>query len=295
MGGELAAMVERGEDCLDHIEIQGSGFVADSRGVILTAKHVLKEWHDEREAIAKYGPTGPKSWPRIISQQAVPHEFARGVLGPIDDGSWFNEVYSYYEHPDESVDLAALILGGEKEILGPLSALTLATDEAHVGDQVIAGGFPLGRTLLKDSASGFVGTPSLVSGIVSAVLPGPGTPPELRPAFQFDATIVQGASGGPVCDAITGEVVGLTIETWTTRDGSYSGVTGRPADKYVAFPRAIPITRIREFLVDVVARWDRLLDEHEQFARHMDREMHSFLPAWAPRVIMANPLPQREP
>jgi hypothetical protein len=80
--------------------------------------------------------------------------------------------------------------------------------DVGVGDSVLIGGYPLGRDLfLAMSTNRGVVQPSFYDGVISAIIPAT-TPTETR-LFQISSLAIGGISGGVVCHATTGEVLGM--------------------------------------------------------------------------------------
>ena len=126
---------------------------------------------------------------------------------------------------DSATDLALLKVNAESRALEPLKLGN--SDQARVGDDVLAIGNPFGR---ERSAS---------RGIVSAVqrlLSSPNGEFTIDHVIQTDAPINRGNSGGPLLDA-RGRVLGVTsaIET---------GDSGAQGNVGIGF--AIPVNTVRE-------------------------------------------------
>ncbi|EJT04970.1 peptidase S1 and S6, chymotrypsin/Hap [Rhizobium sp. CCGE 510] len=80
--------------------------------------------------------------------------------------------------------------------------------QVGIGDRVLIGGYPLGRELFLTAATnrGIV-QPTFYDGIISAILPA--TRPEETRLFQISSVALGGISGGVVCTADTGRVIGM--------------------------------------------------------------------------------------
>lgn len=123
--------------------------------------------------------------------------------------------------------------GGPGVDAGVLLSPAISTDEAPyevplvtwgdstrvgVGDRVLIGGFPLGKSMFFSNTSnkGLI-QPSFFDGIISAVIPAI-RPGETR-LFQISSVALGGISGGVVCDARTGAVLGMVTSGLTTAEG----------------------------------------------------------------------------
>lgn len=248
----LAQPTPSGPHAIAAINILGSGVLIDQTGTVVTAKHVVQPLLDAARRAAHSSPPGPVVPPQVlfIGRATAAN---RPTLQPGQEIAWDMAITVMPAQHVIEHDLAdvALIYCGAGELIEQSigSALKLSDEDACEGDEVVACGFPLGRSLHSDLYDGLVFSPSFSRGVVSAVLPHPAAQPKSRPFFQFDATILGGNSGGPVCDAVTGEVVGLTIST-TSQRISYQDPAGQAAsaDVPIGFPRALPVYTIREFV-----------------------------------------------
>jgi S1-C subfamily serine protease len=110
-----------------------------------------------------------------------------------------------------NVDMAVLIVLAKstKEIpYGPPNVCWGDSSKLGVGDQVIIGGYPLGKEmfLITKSNRGIV-QPSFYTGIVSAVLPA--TKSDETRIIQVSIPSAGGMSGGAMFDPKTGKVMGM--------------------------------------------------------------------------------------
>jgi len=179
--------------------IIGTGFVAREDGIIVTNDHVVRAFGkvfrppESRDddwpvyAILLHAiPAGQLQIPLEILGAAVISEFTPGNI--------------YYGPPSPDV---AFVHVKVRE-LTPIRISDL--DDISEGAEVATAGFPMGTDAL--TAPGYLHqiTPTLQRGIVSAVLPFASTRPH---AFTINVMTQGGASGSPVFDSSSGEVLGV--------------------------------------------------------------------------------------
>lgn len=88
-----------------------------------------------------------------------------------------------------------------------------------VGDRVLIGGYPLGRDMfLMNETNRALVQPTFFDGIISAIMPA-SQPGETR-MLQISSIALGGISGGVVCCAQTGKVVGMVTSGLTEGDVS---------------------------------------------------------------------------
>jgi putative serine protease PepD len=173
----------------------GSGFVIDKAGHVVTNYHVVE---------------GAKS---------VQVSFSNG-----------ENVQARIIGTDPSTDIAVLQVRTHSRALTPL--VWGNSDNAQVGDSVVAIGNPFGYTR------------SVTAGIVSA-LDRPLTAPnnfQIEHAIQTDAALNHGNSGGPLLDA-RGEVIGVNSQIST-------GNTGQQGNLGIGF--AVPSNTVRGVVAQIV-------------------------------------------
>jgi serine protease Do len=150
----------------------GSGFIIDSKGIILTNYHVVQ------------GMT------RITVKLQSNEELRGTVVGT-----------------DEETDVAVIKVNAGRD----LPAVTLGnSDEAQVGDWVLAIGSPFG--LEQTVTAGIISTKERQTD--------PGA--SFRRFIQTDAAINRGNSGGPLVN-MRGEVIGINSQI-ATSTGDYNGI-----------------------------------------------------------------------
>lgn len=156
----------------------GSGFVVSESGLIVTNRHLVRDW----EYQPARGATG-----RVTKIEVVfPHNNREQVM--------LAEVYRL--GPDSSVDVAILRIGSAS--LTVVRGLEPDLNHTNQGDEVAAIGYPLGLDLLERTRDHAV-DPSLTPGIVSRVG---------HDFIQLNLRAYHGNSGGPVLNR-NGEVIGI--------------------------------------------------------------------------------------
>ncbi len=150
----------------------GSGFIVDKAGYILTNFHVIDDAS------------------RISVKLQSGEEFVAKVVGT-----------------DEETDLAVLKIEAGKE----LSFIKLGnSDEAQVGDWVLAIGSPFGLDQ------------TVTAGIISKTRRETPYASQFQKFIQTDAAINRGNSGGPLVD-MNGDVIGINSQI-ATSTGDYNGI-----------------------------------------------------------------------
>lgn len=157
----------------------GSGFILPKSGLIITNRHVIRDW--------EYNPPPPGTTGRITKIEAImPHHTLEDAAPA--------EVYRLA--PDKSVDVAVLRISRPSERF--VHGVEPDISHTNPGDEVVVIGYPLGLDLLqwtKDSTA----DPSLSTGSVSRVGPD---------FIQLNLRAYHGNSGGPVLNR-KGEVIGI--------------------------------------------------------------------------------------
>ena len=157
----------------------GSGFILTESGLIVTNRHVIRDW--------EYNPPPAGTTGRITKIEAIlPHHTLEDAVPA--------EVYRL--GVDTSVDVAILRISSTN----PRFVYGVEADLSHTnqGDEVVVIGYPLGLDLLqwtKDSTA----DPSLSTGSVSRVG---------QDFIQLNLRAYHGNSGGPVLNR-KGEVIGI--------------------------------------------------------------------------------------
>lgn len=182
-------------------DIIGTGFIARSDGIIFTNGHVIKAI----KKLPRLKSMGPEDWPIVVlyfhwiadkGMMPIPPE-VKGVGGlkrekPVEGYNYGPDI------PD---------LGFIHVHIKDLPALKIAEKlELQEGDEVMLAGFPMGTDTLR--APGWLHqlTPTLQSGIISAILPFSCDNPH---AILLNIMTQGGSSGSPVFNPSTGEVIGI--------------------------------------------------------------------------------------
>jgi len=166
---------------------EGSGFVVDRTGILLTAAHV----------IASSDGSSPLPAP------------ARAVYVQFNDGDRVAAQVIGWD-PYDDVGVLRVSPSAHKLVPVPLGS----SADVRVGQPVAAIGTPFGV-----SASLSVG---VVSGI-GRTIPSIATAYDLFDAIQTDAPINDGNSGGPLLDA-KGDVIGINAQIRSSLESGYEGV-----------------------------------------------------------------------
>ncbi|HLF84602.1 MAG TPA: trypsin-like peptidase domain-containing protein [Blastocatellia bacterium] len=157
----------------------GSGFILPESGLIVTNRHVIRDW--------EYNAPPPGTTGRITKIEAIlPHHTLEDAVTA--------EVYRL--GPDTSVDVAILRIRPPSERF--VHGVEPDISHTNPGDEVVVIGYPLGLDLLqwtKDSTA----DPSLSTGTVSRVG---------HDFIQLNLRAYHGNSGGPVLNR-KGEVIGI--------------------------------------------------------------------------------------
>lgn len=168
----------------------GSGFCIDATGVFITNQHVVEPLNKDKNAKIFLVIAPGTKYQRILTPTVVKADAARDVA----------------------------VLRVDRP--GPLEPLELASPAAMAGlretSPVVAFGFPLGQALsLKDKALPEI---TITTGRVSALRHDKGQ----LVTLQFDASVTNGNSGGPLIDA-HGQVVGVVTAGIPGRQINFAG------------------------------------------------------------------------
>ncbi len=188
----------------------GSGFCADTVGVIVTCQHVVSAFMQ-------------RSVPDQVA--AISPEKRNSQLNPLDPGQ-IVAPYVVFLAPSQVPHKIQAFLSRVDQVIArtdydlaliralPHSALpsgypTLEIQpyaELSEGDEVATCGYPLGNFLFEQIGTI---TPSFTKGSISSIVPTADIPQEQLKLFQLNLTATYGNSGGPVFSTTTGKVFGV--------------------------------------------------------------------------------------
>jgi len=194
----IASRVSRNPEFPDII---GTGFIARQDGIILTNDHVIKAI----KKLPRLKNATPNQWPVVVLYfNWVPD---KGIMIIPFDVKGVGVLKR--EKPIEGYNYGPDIpdLGFIHVHIKNLPALKIAEKlDLKEGDEVVMAGFPMGTDALR--APGWLHqlTPTLQSGIISAILPFPCDNPH---AILLNIMSQGGSSGSPVFNPTTGEVIGI--------------------------------------------------------------------------------------
>lgn len=207
------------------MDIEGTAFQV-GRGKLMTCWHVAQALRfQEREAYVLANSRlrdveAQRPYPLAAMMKFYDMRFDDGGPG-VDAGILICPAASSEEAPYE----VPIVTWGDSTRVG-------------VGDRVLIGGFPLGKDMFFSNSSnrGLV-QPSFFDGIISAVIPAIQSG-ETR-LFQISSVALGGISGGVVCDARTGAVLGMVTSGLTVEDVSLPITYAIPSEILQPFADAI--------------------------------------------------------
>lgn len=185
--------------------ILGTGFVADSRGLVITNRHVVRAL----EKLPNHPQTGDSAAFALAFSEVVPEKDGVGMdVVFIEIERWDKlTTFSgkndpdYYGEPLPDVAFVQIKASG-------LPAMHLETDLGNweIGTEVGTAGFPLGEQALAIYGKLNQVGPILRHGVVASVYPFPCPRPH---GFTIDVMTLGGESGSPIFRAADGNVLGL--------------------------------------------------------------------------------------
>jgi S1-C subfamily serine protease len=206
-----------GEGEIARREFTGTAFLVNSRGALLTNRHVALPWEDDTslEALMAQG------------MEPVITRF-RGYV-PGNENAFPVELLK----ASESADLALLTCS---EVIEDLPYLKLSERLPQAGDEVIVMGYPTGlRAMLAQTGDDFLAELQQSKARFIRPLASRGIVGQLSAAtVVYDADTTHGGSGGPVLD-INGEAIAINTAIIPEYGGSNFG---------------LPVAHARSLLVD---------------------------------------------
>jgi S1-C subfamily serine protease len=196
--------------------IVGTAFVADTRGYLLTAKHVVEG-------------LGAKD----LKLRTTYSAFAVGQYALS-----ITPVTAIYPHP--SLDITVLAVG--KALPPARLGLPFNTGVAAVGSDILLVGYATGTDLVfcdeilgKGSAKSY--SPVAFGGMICARVPDDDRPLDL---LVYDCSTFGGNSGAPVVSIDTGDIIGLHVRGYEHHVGY-----GIPIDRCIPFMNSATRAEIR--------------------------------------------------
>jgi S1-C subfamily serine protease len=158
----------------------GTGFIVDSSGLIVTNRHLIRDWeYNQTFAGATGRTTGIEViFPGSRREDAIPAE-----------------IYRFSANPETDVVVLKIIPPEDMPVVGKIEP---GAEGINQGAEVAVIGYPLGLDLLRLTGEARI-APSLSVGVVSRVNPG---------LIQLSLRAYNGNSGGPVFDG-QGRVIGI--------------------------------------------------------------------------------------
>jgi len=184
--------------------ILGTGFIIDSRGIILTNQHVVDQFQKlpKPPEAETFDAVGAMMFDQHGHEMKTP---SFKVLGHTDIKS-HTPVDGHFDR--RPADLALVCIN-----VYDLPTCKIRTERGGITEGLDIGtaGFPMGKTGLVDPADGLIQqlSPVLQRGIVSAIQPFSVDNPV---SFTINILLQGGASGSPVFDIKTGEVIGVVAQ-----------------------------------------------------------------------------------
>lgn len=198
-------------------DIIGTGFIARSDGIIFTNDHVIRALNK----LPRLKGMPEDEWPAyVVYFHWIPDKGMATITMEIKGAGIIKK-----ERPTDGYSYGPEIpdLGFIHVHMRDLAALKIAEKlELEEGDEILLSGFPLGTKALR--APGWLHqlSPTLHSGIVSAILPFPCENPH---AILIDTMSHGGSSGSPVFNKSDGAVIGM-VYAGLIETKSVEGVSG---------------------------------------------------------------------
>jgi len=214
----VAVVLLNEEDNKHPFIIAGTGFCIHNEGIIVTCRHVISAFTDEKEFDKLIEITNSSE------QENVAREL-RGLVPHVIffDSSRPGQLIAYPVRVSMSVcqtnyDLGMMKLHKHKAFPKGYPTLEIENYEKITeGAEIALCGFPLGNYLQEQIGTI---TSSFTRGILSSIIPAPNAPIEHLKGFQLNITATHGNSGGPVYTLDSGKVFGILQKGVVGNDGS---------------------------------------------------------------------------
>lgn len=207
--------------------IIGTGFVVDSDGWIATNRHVVEAFdhvpNEVRQAIGDQIPVMAVLFQLVDEDLHLP-------MFQVEEVITFDVAQeSLTKFARDAPDLAFARIN-----VRALPTLDVARDvRIEEGLELATSGFPMGSEALAPEGYLSQISPTLQRGIVSAVLPFPGTHPH---AFLLNVMVRGGASGSPVFFPDTGKVAGIVYAGLSDFESGKAGSYAVPTNLTYVLP-----------------------------------------------------------
>jgi hypothetical protein len=205
----LAVIIEK-DDGSCPFRIVGSGFCVDSKGIIVTCRHVLSAFmcqdiekqissFQEKEKGIKVGKFAIRCRPHVL--------FFRTDLKLESNQLFVIPTQVCINMAKTNFDLSLVRVIPHRAFQDGFPFLEIE-DYQNIceGDEIATCGFPLGNFLQEQLGTI---TSSFTKGIISSIIPGPNVHQKSLKGFQLNLTATRGNSGGPVFSLDTGKVFGV--------------------------------------------------------------------------------------
>ncbi|MFB3886610.1 MAG: serine protease [Thermodesulfobacteriota bacterium] len=203
----FASMVQSGKT---PFTIIGSGFCVDPSGIVVTCEHVLSAFMSKtiHEQIAELPPNVHGDKIRKTRPFSVLHPFV--LFYQTEESK--QQLFVAASGVDITIaltdyDVAVVRVPAHPRFANGYPAIEIEDYESiQEGDEIGTCGFPLGNYLYNQLGTV---TSSFTKGIISSIIPAPGSRKDLLKGFQLNLTATFGSSGGPVFSLTTGKVLGI--------------------------------------------------------------------------------------
>lgn len=206
----VAIVAMNNQEAQNPFTILGSGFCIDPTGRIVTCRHVVEAFMEKTMVEQREGISTEEKGKALQKLPTV------SILTPF-------AVFYATKHSKDNLHVfpcqVLAITAKDDYDIAIMQIQTHATfsngypfleieeyDAIAEGDEIGTCGFPLGNYLQEQLGTV---TSSFTTGIISSIIPSPGTRKEYLRGFQLGLTATHGNSGGPVFSLATGKVFGV--------------------------------------------------------------------------------------